>query len=91
MVLTPNGDVFNEFFRVTGLVDCDFTIDVKIVNRWGAIIFESNDYQNNWNAFTHSSSLGSAGQVPSGTYYYVVTLIDSGLDPITGPMYIGTK
>ncbi|NNF86199.1 MAG: tandem-95 repeat protein, partial [Winogradskyella sp.] len=91
MVLTPNGDVFNEFFRVTGLVDCDFTIDVKIVNRWGAIIFESNDYQNNWNAFAHSSSVGSAGQVPSGTYYYVVTLIDSGLDPITGPMYIGTK
>ena len=91
IVLTPNGDVFNEFFRVTGLVDCDFTVDVKIVNRWGAIIFESHDYQNNWNAFSHSSSLGSAGQVPSGTYYYIVTLIDSGLDPITGPMYIGTK
>ncbi|NNC50249.1 MAG: tandem-95 repeat protein, partial [Flaviramulus sp.] len=91
MLITPNGDNHNDYFTVSGQVDCDFPIDVKIVNRWGAIIYQSSDYQNNWNAFTHRSSLGSAGQVPSGTYYYVVTLVNSGKAPITGLMYIGTK
>jgi len=91
VLLTPNGDSHNEYFTVSGIEDCDFKIDVKIVNRWGAIIFQSNNYQNDWNAFIHKSSVGPAGQVPSGTYYYVVTLIDSGKAPITGLMYIGTK
>jgi len=25
------------------------------------------------------------------TYYYIVTLIDSGIDPINGYIYLGTK
>ncbi|MFD0842520.1 tandem-95 repeat protein, partial [Flaviramulus multivorans] len=92
IVVTPNGDAHNEYFTVTGIEDCDFIVDVKIVNRWGTIIYESHDYKNNWNALSHRSSVGPAGQVPTGTYYYVVTLINSGLEnPIVGPMFIGTK
>jgi gliding motility-associated-like protein len=90
-VVTPNGDFYNEYFEVLGVEDCDFIIDLKIVNRWGAIVFESNDYQNNWNGFVHNGSLGSANQVPSGTYYYIVSLKNSGLKPKSGPVYIGTK
>ncbi len=90
-VVTPNGDFYNEFFEVLGVEDCDYIIDLKIVNRWGAIVFESNDYQNNWNGFVLNGSLGSANQVPSGTYYYIVTLKNSGLKPKSGPVYIGTK
>ncbi|MBP0905091.1 tandem-95 repeat protein [Mariniflexile gromovii] len=91
ILLTPNGDSHNEYFTVKGVEDCEFKTDVKIINRWGAIIFQSSNYQNDWNAFTHKSSLGPAGQVTSGTYYYVVTLVNSGKAPITGLMYIGTK
>ncbi|NND10101.1 MAG: tandem-95 repeat protein, partial [Flavobacteriaceae bacterium] len=89
--LTPNGDIHNEYFEVNGVELCGYTIDVKIVNRWGAIVYESRDYQNNWNGFVHGSSLGSADQVPSGTYYYVVVLENSGIRPLTGPLYIGTE
>ncbi|WP_452219757.1 DUF7507 domain-containing protein, partial [Lacinutrix salivirga] len=96
-VITPNGDVHNEYFEITGLELCDFIYDVKIVNRWGAIVYESKDYQNDWNGFVHKSSVGSADQVPNGTYYYIVSFLDpstqsdGGIRPISGPLYIGTK
>ncbi|MBT8274340.1 MAG: gliding motility-associated C-terminal domain-containing protein, partial [Bacteroidia bacterium] len=92
-----NGDQWNEYFEITviGGADfqavCDITVELQIFNRWGAKIYENNDYQNEWNGFVHSSSLGSAGQVPTGTYYYIVNLKGSGLKPMAGPIYVGTK
>ncbi|NAS30256.1 T9SS type B sorting domain-containing protein [Flavobacteriaceae bacterium R38] len=86
-VITPNGDAFNEFFEVNGLNNCVFIADVIIFNRWGNKVFEADDYQNNWRGTSRSGS----GFVPAGTYYYVVTLRNSGLDPITGFIYVGTN
>ena len=89
--ITPNGDQYNEYFEITGIELCGFVMDVKIFNRWGALVYESNNYQNNWNGISGSGSIGSAKTVPNGTYYYIVILKDSGLSPFTGPVYIGTK
>ncbi|WP_438424472.1 Ig-like domain-containing protein [Aquimarina macrocephali] len=90
-VITPNGDSYNEYFAVKGVENCGYVVDVKIINRWGAIIYKSSDYQNDWNGTAHQSSLGSANQVPSGTYYCIVTINNSGLKPFSTPLYIGTK
>ncbi len=90
-VITPNGDPFNEYFVVDGVEDCNYIIDVKILNRWGAIVYQSDNYQNDWNGTSPRASLGSANQVPTGTYYYIVTLNNSGLKPFSEPLYIGTK
>lgn len=90
-VITPNGDSYNEYFAVNGVENCGYVVDVKIINRWGAIIYKSSDYQNDWNGTAHQSSLGSANQVPSGTYYCIVTINNSGLKPFSTPLYIGTK
>ncbi len=89
--VTPNGDAYNEFFKISGIELCGFRYDVKIFNRWGALIYEADDYQNDWNGIAHKSSVGAAGKVPNGTYYYIVNIKDSGLNPITGPVYLGTK
>ena len=89
--VTPNGDQWNEFFEVTGVELCGYTIDVKLFNRWGALIYESNDYQNDWRGTAHKNSVGGADTVPDGTYYYIVTLKDSGINPIDGYIYVGTK
>ena len=89
--VTANGDQWNEYFEVTGIEGCGFTVEVQIFNRWGAMIYESKDYQNNWNAFTHGSSVGGSDKVPTGTYYYIINLKDSGLKPFAGPIYVGTK
>ncbi|MBN4057962.1 gliding motility-associated C-terminal domain-containing protein [Olleya sp. AH-315-K02] len=89
--VTANGDQWNEYFTITGIELCGFTVELQIFNRWGAKIYESNDYQNNWNGFAHSSSIGKSDKVPTGTYYYIINLKDSGLKPFAGPIYVGTK
>ncbi|WP_303317524.1 gliding motility-associated C-terminal domain-containing protein [Flavivirga abyssicola] len=102
--VTPNGDDRNDFFYISGIELCGFTAEVKIFNRWGALVFESNAYplikgvdrynkppSGSWEGTAHKSSVGNAGKVPNGTYYYIITLKDSGLNPITGPVYLGTK
>ncbi|HLV39064.1 gliding motility-associated C-terminal domain-containing protein, partial [Xanthomarina sp.] len=89
--VTPNGDQWNEYFEVTGVESCGFVMDVKIFNRWGAMIYESGNYQNNWNGAVSKGSIGNADKVPNGTYYYILTLKNSGLKPFTGYIYVGTK
>ena len=89
--VTANGDQWNEYFTVTGIEGCGFTVEVQIFNRWGALIYESKDYQNNWNAFVHGNSVGGSDKVPTGTYYYIINLKNSGLKPFAGPIYVGTK
>ena len=86
-VITPNGDPYNEFFEVKGIETCGFIIDVTFFNRWGNKVFEARDYQNNWNGVSRSGS----GFLPAGTYYYIVTLRNSGFEPFTGFIYLGTN
>ncbi|WP_225035761.1 DUF6923 family protein [Winogradskyella sp. SM1960] len=89
--VTANGDAYNEFFTLTGVEDCGFVIELQIFNRWGAEIYKSNNYQNDWNGEAHGSSIGSSGKVPTGTYYYIINLKNSGLDPFAGPIYVATN
>ncbi|UNY98524.1 gliding motility-associated C-terminal domain-containing protein [Zhouia spongiae] len=89
--ITPNGDAYNQYFTVTGVEACGFTINVKIFNRWGHMIYEAENYQNNWDGATTRSAFGRSGTVPSGTYYYIIDLKDSGIKPITGYIFVGTK
>ena len=73
-----------------GLDACGITLEVPIFHRWGALIYQSNNYQNNWNGFVQSSSVGGSNKVPTGTYYYIVDLKDSGFIPFAGVIYVGT-
>ena len=59
-VITPNGDVYNEFF----VVENGFgRISLRVCNRWGVEVFRSDNYQNNWNA----------EGLPPGTYFYYLS------------------
>ncbi|MCT4630120.1 gliding motility-associated C-terminal domain-containing protein, partial [Winogradskyella sp.] len=88
--VTANGDNINDVFEITGVEDCDFVIELQIFNRWGAEIYKNNNYQNDWNGDAHGSSVGSSGKVPTGTYYYIINLRNSGLKPFAGPIYVAT-
>jgi len=96
-MVTPNGDSHNEYFFVADEVEGDngspCSIHVQIFNRWGAKIFESEDYQNTWNGFSHSNSVGSADKFPTGTYYYVIQFKEQGVvgDTRTGYFYLATE
>ena len=89
--VTPNGDSYNEYFTVGGIDECGFTVELQIFNRWGAKIYENFNYQNDWNGFASEASIGSADKVPTGTYYYILNLKNSGLKPFAGPIYVATK
>ncbi|GAA4883282.1 hypothetical protein GCM10023311_01750 [Flaviramulus aquimarinus] len=90
-VVTPNQDQWNEYFTINEIKDCGFVVNLKIFNRWGALIYQSDNYQNNWNGTSNSTSIGTSNKVPTGTYYYVINLFNSDLNPITGTVYLGTK
>ncbi|MGJ5641554.1 HYR-like domain-containing protein [Formosa sp. S-31] len=90
--VTPNGDQYNEYFTITGIESCGYgDIAVEIYNRWGALVFKSENYQNNWNGQNDKKAFGGSDHLPTGTYYYIVTFKNSGLKPKTGPLYLGTK
>ncbi|WP_159024141.1 gliding motility-associated C-terminal domain-containing protein [Formosa sp. L2A11] len=89
--VTPNGDQWNEYFTVTGLDRCGFVINIEIYNRWGALVYKATDYQNNWNGKNDKGGFGNASNLPTGTYYYIVTLKNSGLKPLTGSIYLGNQ
>ena len=65
-VFTPNGDNNNDVFFIKNI---DQHPDSKLIiyNRWGGKVYESNNYQNNWDGAKSSD----------GTYYYNLTLDDA--------------
>ncbi|MBV7530548.1 gliding motility-associated C-terminal domain-containing protein [Chitinophaga sp. sic0106] len=56
---TPNGDGINDRFVILG-IDRYPNSQLIVFNRWGNIVYRSNDYRNNWD--------GSG--LNEGTYYY---------------------
>jgi|GEM_PF-4888867 len=64
-VFTPNNDGINDTFFIRNL---PVSTIVRIVNRWGKVVFESNNYQNDWNGGDH----------PDGIYYYTVNIAGQG-------------
>lgn len=44
-VFTPNNDGFNDFFTIKGLKP---NSSLMVLNRWGNIVFQSDNYQNDW-------------------------------------------
>ncbi|WP_242087331.1 gliding motility-associated C-terminal domain-containing protein [Aestuariivivens sediminis] len=98
-IITPNNDNHNETFtvayrlneKIDDLSTCNIAIHLQLFNRWGTKVFESNDYENNWTGDAPNGSVGDAEKLPTGTYYYIVDLKNSGLKPIQGYIYLGTK
>ncbi|PCJ25010.1 MAG: hypothetical protein COA97_08505 [Flavobacteriales bacterium] len=61
-VFTPNGDGINDFFTLINLDDY-LNPSVKVYNRWGQLVYESDSYQNDWDG----------DNLNEGTYYYIVS------------------
>ncbi|MBP6732999.1 MAG: gliding motility-associated C-terminal domain-containing protein, partial [Chitinophagales bacterium] len=47
-VFTPNGDGANDFFEVFGNLPSLRYMEVKVFDRWGEKVFESNDHHFKW-------------------------------------------
>jgi gliding motility-associated-like protein len=62
---TPNGDGLNDTFGGKGEGITDYNL--QIFNRWGNLIFESNDMKNQWDGNYHNEI------APIGVYVYKIS------------------
>jgi gliding motility-associated-like protein len=74
-VFTPNGDGNNDFFRPFPYKYVE-GIEMQIFNRWGALVFETNDPQILWNGTNQQSGQPSS----DGVYYYVCKIKETRLE-----------
>lgn len=78
-IFTPNGDGVNDYFFIENLGQYPQS-RLEVYNRWGTLVYENNDYQNNWDG----------GDVSDGVYFYV--LAPNGhtrpQEPFAGTVYI---
>ena len=73
-VLTANNDGFNDEFIIEG-IDKFPNNKVIIYNRWGAVVWEIQGYDNDdpqKNFSGISNKLNSSNTLPGGTYFYVI-------------------
>jgi gliding motility-associated-like protein len=63
---SPNGDGMNDLWLVTN-GNCLRSAKVEVFNRYGAKVFESQDYKNNWNGTYNGRP------VADGTYYFIIS------------------
>lgn len=74
--ISPNGDGLNDSFDLSNLD----VIEIKIFNRYGLKVYEAQNYIDEW----HGQS--DKGELPTATYYYVITL--SAGKQVTGWVYL---
>jgi len=73
-VISPNNDGLNDVF-VIGCSDFQ-PVALQIFNRWGDLVFESDNYDNSWTG-THDGN-----DLPPGPYYYIFE--ENGVEAQTG-------
>lgn len=66
-VITANDDGTNDMFIVKNLEDYD-KVSLIIFNRWGNVVYENDNYQNDWNGKDMKQH-----DLTEGTYTYLVT------------------
>ena len=70
---SPNSDGFNDFFEIECITD--YVNTIRVYNRNGNVVFETQNYQNDWNGIANVSGVVNRGDhLPAGTYYYVVNI-----------------
>jgi gliding motility-associated-like protein len=74
-VFTPNGDGTNDLFHP---YPYDFVekVDMKIFNRWGGLVYQTDDPDINWDGTDYTSKAESA----DGVYFYVCEVYEHRLE-----------
>jgi len=73
---SPNGDGDNDHFELEGL-DLSQENNIKVYDRWGALLYQKDNYDNSWGGFSQNNLTVDEGTlVPVGTYYYILNVTD---------------
>ena len=77
-IISPNGDGMNDVWVVENIQDFPENT-VKIYNRWGNLVFETDNYSNDWTGTDNDGNL-----LLAGAYFYVLELNDPDNIILTG-------
>ena len=77
---SPNGDNINDLFVIENLEGFK-NVSLKVFNRWGRLLYQSDDYQNTWDG----------GNATDGTYFYVLYIPTASIKDYTGTITILSK
>ncbi|MEA5460979.1 SdrD B-like domain-containing protein [Arcicella sp. LKC2W] len=72
---SPNGDGTNDKFVIQGVNKATEKVELIIFNRWGGVVYASQDYENDWAGAANQGVkvVGDGQGLPDGTYFYCVT------------------
>lgn len=84
--VSTNNDGDNDTFLISCIEDYPDN-NVKIFNRYGTLVFETNNYKNNWNGVPNKGTPKTDAILPVGTYYYVLK-IETIEKPFVGWLYL---
>ncbi|MDG1375214.1 MAG: gliding motility-associated C-terminal domain-containing protein [Flavobacteriaceae bacterium] len=84
---SPNGDGYNDWFKIQGLYDVFLQHELLIFNRLGALIFKG-DNNLKWDGKANYGPLKGDNLLPVGTYFYVLYLNVPNTKPISGWVYM---
>lgn len=84
---SPNGDGIADTWVIEGLLELYPLAKVKIFDRWGGEVYQADPYENDWDGI---GNLNGSGNLPTGTYFYVLELNDD-TAPIQGYVYVSKK
>lgn len=79
--ITPNGDGYNDVWNIRNL-DLYPQASVQIYNRWGNLLYESN------NGYTPWDGKANGADLPAEVYYYVIVLSNDQENKYTGTITI---
>ena len=77
--MSVNGDGQNDYFHIAGIENYPDNV-VRIYNRWGVEVFNTNGYDNATNVFrglsTGRVTIEAPDLLPQGTYFYIIEYTD---------------
>ena len=77
-IITPNGDGYNDYFVIKNLAEAYPNSSLIIYNRWGKIVFQTNNYNNDWDGRDNAD----------GAYFWVLKLADGKNTEMNGSVTI---
>ncbi len=81
--MSPNGDGFNDYFKINNIQFIEPQNKVSIYNRWGDKVFEMENYDST-NPAKHFNGKSDDGKdLPSGVYFYKISFA-SGTPALSG-------
>ncbi len=73
---SPNGDGIHDTFTIEG-IELRPSNTLKIYNRWGALVYHKDNYNNNWDGTSDNKITIKKGKVlPVGVYFYILDFHD---------------